>query len=122
LEPATTYHFAVFEYNGTGTETFYLTNPFLTGERATLFPPTVQAGNLTFTNITGNSMTINWTSGNGSGRVLVGKAGSPVDVSPNDFSNYGGGTGSFTNGSNLGNGNYVQYSGSGTSTTISGLS
>ena len=122
LDPSSTYHLAVYEYNGTGEETFYLVDPYLSGERATLSPPSLQASNLTFTNVTGNSMTVSWTNGNGSGRILVGKINAPVDASPSDLNNYGGGSGSFTNGSNLGNGNFAQYSGGGTSTTITGLS
>ena len=31
LKPNTAYHFAVFEYNGTGATTEYLTSTFLTG-------------------------------------------------------------------------------------------
>ncbi|EPR70575.1 CARDB domain-containing protein [Cyclobacterium qasimii] len=122
LEPSTNYHLAIFEFNGTGTETYYLRDPFLTGQWATLSPPNSQAKNLTFSNITGNSMTVSWTNGNGSGRILIGKEGEAVNASPADFVNYSGGSGSFTNGSNLGNGNYVQYSGAGNSTTLTGLS
>jgi hypothetical protein len=32
--------------------------------------PTVQASNLTFTNVTSNSMTVNWTNGNGTRRIV----------------------------------------------------
>ncbi|WP_262885468.1 CARDB domain-containing protein [Lunatibacter salilacus] len=121
LEHSSTYHLAVFEYNGTGTETFYLTTEFLQANASTVTTPTVQSSNLVFSNVTGSAMTLSWTNGNGNGRLIIGKAGGPVDEEPQDLANYSGGSASFANGTNLGNGNIVQYMASGSSTNISGL-
>ncbi|WP_338229797.1 CARDB domain-containing protein, partial [Algoriphagus taiwanensis] len=121
LEPATTYHFAVFEYNGTGSETFYLRDPYLVGTGTTLTGPTVQASNLTFSNVTGNAMTLNWTSGDGSSRMIVAREGAPVDAEPVDLTGYGA-SASFGSGNQISPGNYVIYNGSGTSMNLSNLS
>jgi hypothetical protein len=120
LEPKTTYHFAVFEYNGTGSETFYLRDPYLTGTGSTLTGPTVQASNLTFTNITGNSMTLNWTKGDGTSRMIVARVDAPVNVEPVDLTNYGASS-SFGGGTQISPGNYVIYNGTGTSMNLSNL-
>ncbi|MGM0946597.1 MAG: HYR domain-containing protein, partial [Bacteroidota bacterium] len=121
LDPNSTYHFAVFEYNGTGSGTFYLTDPYLTGTGSTLTGPTVQANELTFSNVTGNSMTLNWTIGDGTSRMILARVDAPVDGEPVDLSNYGASS-SFGSGSQVGPGNYVIYSGSGTSMNLSNLS
>ncbi|MFD2203154.1 fibronectin type III domain-containing protein, partial [Shivajiella indica] len=121
LEPGTTYHFAVFEYNGTGSETFYLKDPYLAGSGSTLTGPTVQASDLTFSNVTGNSMTLNWTKGDGSSRLIVARVGAPVDAEPVDLVSYGSSS-SFGSGVQLSPGNYSIYNGSGTSMNLTNLS
>lgn len=50
--------------------------------------PTVQASNVTFGNIGATSLTVNWTNGNGSGRIVVAKQGAPVDAVPVDGTSY----------------------------------
>jgi gliding motility-associated-like protein len=50
--------------------------------------PTVHSSNLTFNNLTCNSVIIQWTSGNGSARVIVAKEGSTPDYEPVDGSQY----------------------------------
>ncbi|MBW6499302.1 MAG: hypothetical protein K0B09_13000, partial [Bacteroidales bacterium] len=125
LQPNTTYHLAVFEYNGTGTESFYLTDVYLQGSRATLSPPTTQASGLTFSNITGTGMTVNWTNGNGSGRILVARADNPVEVEPQDLVNYNPWAGAFGSTStyySIGTLEHkVLYMGSGSGISISNL-
>lgn len=90
LTPATTYHFAVFEFNGNASNTFYLTTPaqVLTGQETTLSPPSISAGNFSFTNITGYNATVSYTAGNGSGRIVLVQAGSPVTDIPVNLVNY----------------------------------
>lgn len=83
-------------------------------------PPTVQASNLTFSNVTSNSFTINWTSGNGTNRLVLLKAGSVVNSSPADGSTYTA-SASFGNGSQIGAGNYVVYNGIGNSVNVTNL-
>jgi gliding motility-associated-like protein len=90
LTPATTYHISIFEFNGTASNTFYLTNPaqVLTGSVTTLSPPSTSAGNFSFTNITGYNATITFTAGNGTQRLVLAKAGSPVTDVPVSLVNY----------------------------------
>lgn len=83
-------------------------------------PPTVQSTNLIFSNVTSNSFTINWTSGDGTNRLILMKAGSVVNSSPVDGSAYTA-SASFGNGSQIGSGNYVVYNGTGNSVNITNL-
>jgi hypothetical protein len=53
LTPATTYYFAIFEYNGTGMNTEYLVSPYLAASGSTASAPTQQTHDLTFS-IIGN--------------------------------------------------------------------
>jgi len=119
LIPNTTYHIAVFEFNGSGFSTEYLTAAFLSGSRATLSAPTTQVSNFTISNVTGNSLRLNYTAGNGSSRLILAKAGSPVDANPTDLVNYFS-SGSFGTGNQIGSGNYVVAKG-GTNATITDL-
>lgn len=83
----------------------------------TVGEPTVQATNVTFSNIANNSFDVNWTNGNGTGRLVVVKqtGASPVVVPPSDGVEY-------TVGSNVGSGNRVVYSGTGSGpVSVTGL-
>ena len=83
-------------------------------------PPTVQATNLIFSNVTSNSFTISWTPGDGTNRLVLLKAGSVVNSSPADGSAYTA-IASFGNGSQIGSGNYVVYNGTGNSVNVTNL-
>ena len=50
--------------------------------------PTVQASNVTFGNVGATSLTVSWTNGNGSSRLVVAREGSPVDAVPVDGTSY----------------------------------
>lgn len=117
LAPGTVYHFAVFEYNNINGSYYYLGDPYLSGSRATVSAPTTNSSVLTFPNITGHSLSLSWVKGNGGNRLILAKAGGPVDATPADFSSYSGNA-SFGLGAHLGNGNYVVYNNSGNTTTI----
>jgi subtilase family serine protease len=117
---STTYYLKIFEYNGSNFTTDYLTDQFLEGSITTLTGPTTQASGLTFSNITGNSMTLNWTNGDGRARIIVARVDGPVDGEPVDLTNYNGS--SFGNGTQVGAGNYVIYNSTGTSTNLTNLS
>ncbi|AVR46855.1 hypothetical protein C7S20_17195 [Christiangramia fulva] len=126
LNPSTTYYFKVFEYNGSGTETYYLTDTYLEGSGTTLSAPTMQASNITFSNVKGSEMTVNWSNGDGTRRILIGRPEIAVDAEPQDLINYS----SYSNalaysGSNSysieTNDQKVLYEGSGTSIRITGL-
>ena len=122
LDHSTTYHFRIFEFNGSNSSTDYLTSSFLEGSQATLTNPTVQASNITFSNVEGTSMTLNWTNGNGSDRILIAKEGSPVDVEPQQLTNYSDCSSCFGNSFyEIGTDNYVLYDGSGSGDNITNL-
>lgn len=120
LTPGTVYHFAVFEYDGTGTSIGYLTSSFLSGSQATVGAPTIQASNLSFTSVTATSAVVNWTNGNGAGRMIVGRQGSAVNANPVNLTSYTANT-SFGSGGQLGSGNFVIANTSLTNAQVTGL-
>jgi hypothetical protein len=63
--------------------------------------PTSPASNLTFTDIQSNQMTLNWDNGNGTGRLVLAKAGSAVNQIPVDGTNYAANS-DFTAGQDIG--------------------
>jgi hypothetical protein len=83
--------------------------------------PTINSSNLVISSITNTSMTLNWTVGNGIGRIIVAKQlnlatsipVSGVIYSPNSI---------FGQGSLVGTNNFVVYNGNGNTVTITGLS
>jgi len=120
LLPGTTYHFAVYEYNFLTPNSHFLTNPYLSGSKATVASPTNNSINLGFTNITGNSLKLNWSSGNGAQRLVIAKKGSPVDASPVNFSGYTANA-AFGSGAELGTDNFVVFNGNASNATVTGL-
>lgn len=83
--------------------------------------PTTAATAVTFTNVTSTSFTTNWTNGNGTNRLVLIRSGAAVNSAPVDGVAYSAQT-AFGGGSEIGTGNYVVYSGTGNSVTITGLS
>lgn len=83
--------------------------------------PTVSSTNLIISNITTNSLQLNWTIGNGQRRIVIAKAINAVNSNPVNGTSY---TSSsvFGNGTQLGTGNYVVYKGTGNTVTLTGLS
>lgn len=120
LTPATQYFFAVFEYNGTGVNTQYLTSSFLAGSATTSAIPATQVSNSNFTVITTNSVTVTWTNGSGTRRLIVVRQGSPVNADPANNQPYSVNS-AFGSGATTGPGNYTVYNGTGSSTVISNL-
>jgi hypothetical protein len=121
LTSGNTYYFRVYEYSGTGSGITYLTSAFGSGNQSTVVAPTTQASGISFTSITGNTMIVNWVNGNGSKRIVLARAGAPVNATPADYNNYSS-SGSFGNGAQIGSGNFVIYNGSSATTTMSNLS
>jgi CubicO group peptidase (beta-lactamase class C family) len=78
--------------------------------------PTQNASAMNFSNLTSTSMTVNWTNGNGDGRVLMMRAAGAPNKFPLDGTEY-----AASPQVDLGGGNYVVYSGTGNSTTVSNL-
>ena len=67
-----------------------------------------------------SSLNISWKSGNGQKRIVIARAGAPVNVLPSDSQSYIANS-QFGNGSQLGLGNFVVYNGMGSNAEISGL-
>ena len=82
--------------------------------------PVTQASLVDVVQVTDISMRITWTAGDGDGTLVVMKEGSRVDVPPQDGTGYLART-SFGSGDELGTGNYVVFTGSGTEVEITGL-
>lgn len=120
LNAATQYYFAVFEYNGTGASTEYLTSSFLSGSATTSAIPTLQTSNAVFSSITTNSVVVNWTIGNGGRRLVVVREGSAVTSDPVIGHQYNVNS-VFGSGETAGTGNYTVYNSSGVATSITNL-
>ena len=73
-----------------------------------LSPPTTQPNNLQVSAITGNSMRIDFSPGNGSSRLLVVRKDNPVNGAPSDYIRYNGNF-LYGNGDQVGVGNYAAY-------------
>src|SRR5688572_16858223 len=78
--------------------------------------PTQNASAMNFSNVTSNSMTVNWTNGDGDGRVLIMRTGGAPNKFPLDGTDY-----AANPPADLGDGNYVVYSGVGNNATVSNL-
>src|SRR5205085_9691254 len=83
--------------------------------------PTVQASNVNFTAVGATSLQVNWTNGNGASRIVLAKAGSPVDGSPADGTAYTANA-AFGNGAQIGTGNFVAFSSSASNVVVTNLS
>ena len=83
-------------------------------------PPTTQASNISFQNTTDTSTTLSWLRGNGYSVLVLAKEGGSVDADPESGTLYTGDT-LFGTGDEIGVGNYVVYTGTGTNTTVAGL-
>jgi hypothetical protein len=123
LNTGTSYHFAVFAYNGFGSNTNYLQSNPARGNASTIIsysPPTVAATNIQFSDIRINQMMVKWTNGNGSGRYLVAKEATAVNQIPSD-STFFNGNNIFGFGDDLGAANYVLYNATADSVLVTGL-
>jgi FG-GAP-like repeat/Secretion system C-terminal sorting domain/FG-GAP repeat len=98
------------------------TNTFSILRNTILFPePTISASNFTFSNIQNSNMTVSFTKGNGTSRIILVKQGSAISSAPFDSTIYSANS-VFGSGSQIGTGNYVVYSDTGNTFTLSGLS
>jgi trimeric autotransporter adhesin len=116
LTPSTTYYFYVFS---TGGATCYNVLSPLTGNIATTSPPVcttpvTQVTNLAATNITGNSMDLSWTRGDGDNILVIARSGEAVDATIYNSLAYPQGT-------VIGNANTVIYNGPAASFSYTGL-
>ncbi len=81
--------------------------------------PTIQSA-ISFGSVTGNSIEVNFSGGDGARRIVLAKAGAEVDSEPVDGNSYVANA-AFGNGSEIGNGNYVVYDSTGNSVTVTNL-
>ncbi len=121
LNPNTTYHYEVFEVNGTGESANYLTSPTLVGNRTTLVAePTVASSGFNITHYSTSSLAFEFSAGNGTNRIIVARKGSAVNADPLDGSSYTANS-TFGAGDSIGTGMFVVYNGSADSVGITGL-
>ncbi|RYY39173.1 MAG: hypothetical protein EOO08_11640 [Chitinophagaceae bacterium] len=119
LEAASAYHFAVIEYNGSGATSVYASGLALTGTGSTVAAPATRStasGNTPAS----TSIALTWIAGNGSGRLVLAKAGSAPLSIPSNLTKYSGNA-QFGNGPQLGAGEFIVYAGSGNGVTVTGL-
>lgn len=88
---------------------------------ATCSAPILQASNINITMVSTNSMTINWTNGDGEKRLVVLCQEYPIEEIPVDGTTYHADT-LFGNGDELGPDEYVIYNGEESTVTVSNLS
>jgi hypothetical protein len=83
-------------------------------------PPTTQASNFQVTGQTDVQINLSWTRGNGNNVIVLAKENSAVDTDPQNGLTYVANA-QFGSGAEIGTGNYVVYSGSGTTVNVTGL-
>jgi hypothetical protein len=122
LNPNTTYHFKVYEFNGNCTCTAYITGGSapIANAITCVAAPTVQSNSLSFSGITTSQMQLNWVRGNGSNCIVVAKAGSPVSTPP-AFGTVYTANALFGSGSTTGAAEFVIYSGTSNTVLLTGL-
>jgi len=122
LNPNITYHFRAYEY--CSPDRVYNVNTATNNPNSTTTPcaaPSTQASGISFSSVSSNQFTLNWTNGNGNGRVVLIKQGSAVDANPADGSNPTANL-AFGSGTQIGTGNYTVFNGTGSGPiTITGL-
>ncbi|MEQ9299540.1 MAG: fibronectin type III domain-containing protein [Cyclobacteriaceae bacterium] len=122
LSSDTEYHITIFEYNNVSAEFLYKTDNSISGSESTAAPlaaPTLSASAVQFSNIGLNEMTVSWTIGNGSHRIVVAREAVEPTGTPVDGTDYAANA-SFGSGEALGDG-VIVYDGDGNSFTMTGL-
>ncbi|MFT2007660.1 T9SS type A sorting domain-containing protein [Pontibacter sp. 13R65] len=118
LVPATTYYVRAYATNGAGTS--YGTTQSFTTPAVELASRPTEPAQLTITNTSYNRITLAMAGGDGSKRLVMVRAGSPVQTVPTNGVTYRANA-VFGNGTQVGSGTFVVYTGNGRETTISGL-
>ncbi|HXC03228.1 MAG TPA: T9SS type A sorting domain-containing protein, partial [Bacteroidia bacterium] len=126
LSTSTLYWFKVYEYNGSGATINYsvavgANNPLSHTSAGFVAAPTTSASGVNFSATACNQTTVAWTNGNGTGRIVVAKAGSAVAGVPVNGGAYTAAS-AFGLGSTIAAGEYVVYSGTGSNVTVTSLS
>ena len=87
---------------------------------ASCTPPTTQASNFNVTDTNDNDVTISWTRGDGDQVIVLAHEANAVDDVPVSGTSYTANA-AFGSGDEIGDGNYVVYTGTGTSVNVTGL-
>ena len=120
LTNGVTYNISVFEYNATST-CYQGAATAGTIVVPTCVPPTTPASGINFGNLLSTSNDVNWVRGNGdAGVIVVARLTSTAAVAPTNGSSYAANS-VFGSGATTGAGNYVVYSGTGTTVNVSNL-
>jgi hypothetical protein len=126
LESGTTYFVSVFEFNGNGSPAYLHNNPAM-AQFTTIGAPLEPATLPVIDQQNGTSLRLRWTPGSGQRRVVVMRAGLPVDGVPASNQRYTAnsffGSGAILPGNNPAdeNTNYVVYNGPGKEVVITNL-
>ena len=112
VSPSVTTTYTVTVSNGTSSTTSSVV--------VTVSTPTVQATSFTASSIADYSMTAGFTRGNGTSVLVVARQGSAVNTVPVNGTTYTA-SAAFGSGSEIGTGNFVVYSGTGSSVNITAL-
>ncbi len=83
-------------------------------------PPTTQSSALAVAQVNCNDLELTFTPGNGTRRIIIARAASAVNAAPVDGNTYNASS-TFGSGTDLGNGNYVVYDGTGNDLILTGL-
>jgi LruC domain-containing protein len=124
LELNGTYYFHIYEMNEFYhelTTTYYNVNNRVNTNRlvASASAPTTGAASLSFSSVGSSSLTLGWTNGNGTSRLVIARKSSVMNTDPTNNTAYTANP-VFGNGSALGGG-FVVYNGSGSSVNVTGL-
>jgi hypothetical protein len=125
LLPTTNYEFRIFELEGFGCNTNYLTSsPAVTSVTTTPCVPDTEpimpSSSPLIVSALSSSIQLGWARGNGDYCLVVCRAGAPVSGNPVDGSVYTANS-VFGTSSNIAPGEFVVYKGTGTTVTITGL-
>jgi endonuclease I len=125
LTANTHYYFTIYSYNGNSTSRNYKINGTLPQTNkicnaAVVVEPTVQPSSMVVSNLKYNGVTLSFTAGNGSSRIVLIHANSSVDSDPADGTTYTANS-VYGSGSQIGTGNYVVSTGNNNSVIITGL-
>jgi hypothetical protein len=120
LKPDVFYNVDVYEYNGDDLSANY-TNFGADSWAVTLgADPLIPVDSIVFSGIEINNMSLEFNSGDGTNRIVIAKAKSPVNFVPLDTVEYSANS-FFGAGTELGSGNFVVYNGSGNSVLLQNL-
>jgi hypothetical protein len=123
LKSNTSYHYAVFEFNGTGSITNYKTTGFVSGNKKTkntVINPTVGSKNIVFNKIGKDSLQFSWTPGNGEKRLVYIRKGASSTAIPQSDKTYLA-SAIFGKGDSLLDGSFIVVNDNSSSVTVTGL-